>query len=267
MKRKNVLERVTKLLEDVRVGKSLSDEVVATREVTADEFVDHVVTEFAQLETDTPKQARKRLRLLSKATDIVKATIWESTETAKIPVMNEDTTTAEEKTEREGSLTLSQAAATLFSGNGWADWTAKMQARFEALKSDGDLSENEDEDKPQKKAEWTTKYVNDLPDSSFLYVEPGGSKDDSGRTTPRSKRHFPVKDAAGKVDAAHAQNAIARIPQSDAPGLDAKKKKSLQDEARKLLEGTKKRGSAGEPWPMDLAKRRGDDDSWGNDND
>jgi HK97 family phage prohead protease len=59
---------------------------------------------------------------------------------------------------------------------------------------------------------WTTAYVNDLPDSSFLYIAPGGTKTD-GRTDG-AHRYFPVKDAAGKPDAAHIRNALARIPQA-----------------------------------------------------
>jgi hypothetical protein len=49
---------------------------------------------------------------------------------------------------------------------------------------------------------------NNLPDSAFAYIEPGGTKDASGKTVPRSKRHFPVHDEA------HARNALARAPQS-----------------------------------------------------
>jgi HK97 family phage prohead protease len=49
---------------------------------------------------------------------------------------------------------------------------------------------------------------NDLPDSAFAYIEPGGVKDPSGKTAPRSKRHFPVHDEA------HARNALSRAPQS-----------------------------------------------------
>lgn len=66
-------------------------------------------------------------------------------------------------------------------------------------------------------ATWTTAFVNDLPDSSFLYIEPGGTKDSGGKTTPRSLRHFPVKDASGAVDMPHLRNALARIPQSSLP--------------------------------------------------
>jgi len=63
-------------------------------------------------------------------------------------------------------------------------------------------------------AQWSTAFINNLPDASFLYIEPGGSKDSEGKTTPRSLRHFPVKDANGNVDMPHLRNALARIPQS-----------------------------------------------------
>ena len=58
------------------------------------------------------------------------------------------------------------------------------------------------------RAEMSTGSINDLPDSAFAYIEPGGSKDSSGKTVPRSKRHFPVHDAA------HTRNALSRAPQS-----------------------------------------------------
>jgi hypothetical protein len=58
------------------------------------------------------------------------------------------------------------------------------------------------------KAERSTKEINDLPDSDFAYIEPGGSKDDEGKTIPRSLRHFPI------MDAAHVRNALSRAPQS-----------------------------------------------------
>lgn len=74
-----------------------------------------------------------------------------------------------------------------------------------------------------QEAVWTTKYVNDLDDSSFLYIAPGGEKDDDGKTKPRSLRYFPYKDAAGKVDLPHLRNALARIPQSKLPA-DVKKR-------------------------------------------
>ena len=57
-------------------------------------------------------------------------------------------------------------------------------------------------------AEMTAAEINDLPDSAFAYIEPGGTKDDEGKTVPRSKRHFPIHDKA------HVQNALARMGSS-----------------------------------------------------
>jgi len=64
------------------------------------------------------------------------------------------------------------------------------------------------------KAEWSTAYINNLPDSAFAYIEPGGSKDEEGKTKPRSLRHFPIRDANGKLDEAHVRNALSRLSQS-----------------------------------------------------
>lgn len=60
----------------------------------------------------------------------------------------------------------------------------------------------------ETRAPMATSSINDLPDSAFAYIESGGSKDSSGKTTPRSLRHFPVHDAA------HTRNALSRAPQS-----------------------------------------------------
>lgn len=62
-------------------------------------------------------------------------------------------------------------------------------------------------------AQWTSSYVSGLPDSSFAYIEPGQEKDDDGKTTPRSARHFPYKDADGNLDAPHIRNALSRVEQ------------------------------------------------------
>lgn len=58
------------------------------------------------------------------------------------------------------------------------------------------------------RAQMTSAAINDLPDSAFAYIEPGGKKDEQGKTTPRSLRHFPIHDEA------HVRNALARAPQS-----------------------------------------------------
>lgn len=58
------------------------------------------------------------------------------------------------------------------------------------------------------KADKSTASMNDAPDSDFAYIESGGKKDDSGKTVPRSLRHFYIGDAA------HVRNALARASQS-----------------------------------------------------
>lgn len=90
-----------------------------------------------------------------------------------------------------------------------------------------------------EKAVWPSSYVNDLPDSAFLYIEGGGKKDEDGKTTPRSLRHFPVRDASGDVDAAHARNAIARAPQANvSPAI----RQRVMRDARRLLAQVNKNG-------------------------
>jgi hypothetical protein len=110
----------------------------------------------------------------------------------------------------------------------------------------GDLKEIDESDDKEVddrddvlKAVWSTAFVNNLPDSSFLYVESGcGEKDSENKTKPRTCRHLPYKDASGKVDLPHIRNAIARIPQMK--GISADKKASLQAKARRILENTQK---------------------------
>jgi HK97 family phage prohead protease len=86
------------------------------------------------------------------------------------------------------------------------------------------------------KAVWSASYVDELPDSAFLYIEDGGSKDDVGKTTPRSLRRFPYKDADGSVDLPHLRNALARIPQSNLP-QDVKD--TLTAKAQRILDSQK----------------------------
>jgi len=78
-----------------------------------------------------------------------------------------------------------------------------------------------------ERAVWSTAEINDLPDSAFAFIEDGGSKDSDGKTTPRSLRHLPYKDASGKVDPAHVRNALARLTQTQisADAKDAARRK------------------------------------------
>lgn len=85
---------------------------------------------------------------------------------------------------------------------------------------------------------WTAKFKNDLPDSSFLYIEKGGKKDKEGKTVPRNLRHLPYKDNEGNIDLPHLRNALARIPVSDF--LSDAQKKALTAKAQKILNNANK---------------------------
>jgi hypothetical protein len=65
-----------------------------------------------------------------------------------------------------------------------------------------------------KEAEWDTEYINNLPDECFAFIEPGGEKDEEGKTKPRSLRHLPFKNAQGNIDHDHLVNALARVKQA-----------------------------------------------------
>ena len=86
-----------------------------------------------------------------------------------------------------------------------------------------------------RKEAWDTAYVNDLPDAAFLYVEEGEQED--GKTTPRTKRHLPYRDAAGEVDLPHLRNAISRLAQEGTGEgwLSADLRARLLAKARRLL--------------------------------
>jgi HK97 family phage prohead protease len=91
-------------------------------------------------------------------------------------------------------------------------------------------------------ATWDASYVNDLPDSAFLLILSGGHKDADGKTMPRSLRYFPVRNAAGDVDTAHLQNALARIPQAST--LSASQRMAAMDKAKAMA---KSHASVGGP--------------------
>ena len=87
-------------------------------------------------------------------------------------------------------------------------------------------------------AVWSTAYVNDLPDGAFLFIEPGGSKDADGRTTPRSLRHLPVYDSNGKLDLPHLRAALSRMNQTS--GLSQSRESELRAWAERKLEEEQK---------------------------
>jgi hypothetical protein len=109
--------------------------------------------------------------------------------------------------------------------------TAEMKAYEEALAAliagtPASPHNGSAEEGKTKEAEWDTEYINDLPDSAFAYIEPGGEKDEQGKTVPRSLRHLPFRNAEGNIDRDHLVNALARLPQTanDVAKTAAKKK-------------------------------------------
>ena len=57
--------------------------------------------------------------------------------------------------------------------------------------------------------------LSSLSDDQFAYVEPGGSRDGGGRTTPRSKRLFPLNNADAVRVALNAIPKLTRLPEEE----------------------------------------------------
>lgn len=88
-------------------------------------------------------------------------------------------------------------------------------------------------------AEWDAEYINDLPDDCFAYIEPGGEKDEDGKTVPRSLRKLPYKTPQGNVSLPHLRNALARLDQTDLSS-------EAKAEARRKLESAAEEAGVGE---------------------
>jgi HK97 family phage prohead protease len=88
------------------------------------------------------------------------------------------------------------------------------------------------------RATWSTAYVNDLPDSSFALILPGGERDAEGKTTPRSLRKLPHHDGSGSLDAAHVRNGLSRAPQMT--GVSDSQRQRAIGHLQKHLDGMSK---------------------------
>lgn len=118
----------------------------------------------------------------------------------KTPLVRADETDLHEATDAE--VTRVDAVHGPASGAGFLLIRSKSPAAPTAL------------DEVERAAE-STADQNDLPDSAFAYIEPGGKKDSEGKTTPRSLRHYPVNDKA------HADNAAGRAAAAIKAGGEA----------------------------------------------
>jgi hypothetical protein len=70
--------------------------------------------------------------------------------------------------------------------------------------------------KTQTQDKWAPAYIKNLPDSSFLYIERGGTKDSEGRTSPEL-RHFPVKDDKGLYDETKLREVLVEAGKANLP--------------------------------------------------
>jgi ribosomal protein L19 len=90
--------------------------------------------------------------------------------------------------------------------------------------------------------DWDARYINDLPDEAFAIILPDGTKDENGKTVPRSLRMLPhhkmgVTDPNDNdsVDLPHLRNALARCPQTDMTDTQkSKAQKHLEKHAKDL---------------------------------
>jgi hypothetical protein len=111
-------------------------------------------------------------------------------------------------------------------------------------------------------AVWDTAYVNDLPDSAFAVIEPGGKKDDQGKTVPRELRHLEHHNKEGQLDENHVRNALARLSQTKiSDELKVEAKRHLCVHAKELKIDSEVCNTAGDclrvdPWvEIDRARR------------
>ena len=122
-------------------------------------------------------------------------------------VLKSTAATGEEEDEPTTSEKFKENAKRLKEGKSPSKTPVKTSAAEKSDSAEADAQQEELTGEAAKAKE-SGKTQNDLPDSAFAYIEPDGEKDSEGKTTPRSKRHFPIHDEA------HARNALARASQS-----------------------------------------------------
>lgn len=120
----------------------------------------------------------------------------------------------------------------------------EMDGRWHVMKDDKSLADYASEDEARAKCDalnggdgkGKTVHPNQLPDSAFLYVAPGGVLDDEGKTVPRSNRHFRYRDDSGAIDADALRAVLPQIAEAKTAGLEADDLARLATRARRLVE-------------------------------
>ena len=127
----------------------------------------------------------------------------------------------------------------LFDKKKWStdDALAWVKEHKESLKTaDSDELKEKKEGTETEKVEWTTEYINTLPNASFAIVEPAYL---DGTTKDKNARHLPFKDEDGKIDLPHYRNALARVNQIK-PITKSITTKELRSKAKVELEKHRK---------------------------
>jgi hypothetical protein len=81
-------------------------------------------------------------------------------------------------------------------------------------------------------AEWDRRYVNDLPDSAFAYIEPCYKR---GDTENKNARHLPHHNRNGDIDLPHLRNALARVSQVKPICPDTSREEMIREAREHLL--------------------------------
>jgi len=79
---------------------------------------------------------------------------------------------------------------------------------------------------------WSETYKNNLPDESFLYIDPQAVKDELGLSKPRYMRYIPIKDQQGKIDMPHVLAALRLIDRTKA--IPDTEKEKIKEKLRAL---------------------------------
>ena len=118
----------------------------------------------------------------------------------------------------------------------------KQGDRFHVMKDGKSLAAFDSEDEANAKAaalkqpDTGKTLPNMLPDSAFLYVQPGGQLDDEGKTVPRTFRHFAYRDADGELDFEAIRALLPAIPDAKTIGLDRDDLRRLYARMRHMVE-------------------------------
>ena len=85
-------------------------------------------------------------------------------------------------------------------------------------------------------AVWSSKYIDNLPDSAFLIVRKKDVefKDERGRSHPLDTRSLPIRNHLGNLDCSHLRNAEARANQVE--GVTSSVRKAAKKKASRLFD-------------------------------